>query len=85
MWKLKNSVDAVHVKTLLESCKEIVPGILSFEVGIRQDGKEANVDVVLISSFEDEKSLEGYQVHPHHKSISGQIGPLRESRYVLDF
>lgn len=84
MWKLKDPADAPRFKALLDSCAALVPGIRQFEVGIRQPGREANADVVLVSTFDDAAALDAYQNHPDHKAVSAQLGPLRESRHVLD-
>jgi quinol monooxygenase YgiN len=84
MWKLRDPADAARFKALLDSCIGLVPGMLQFEVGIRADGLEANVDVVLVSAFADTAALDAYQSHPHHRAVSAQLGPLRESRHVLD-
>jgi quinol monooxygenase YgiN len=84
MWKLKDPADAPHFKALLDSCNGLVPGMLQFEVGTRTDGFESHADVLLVSTFEDAAALEAYQTHPHHREVSAQIGPLRESRQVFD-
>lgn len=84
MWKLRNPADAPRFKALLDSCAALVPGMRQFEVGIRSDGLDANVDVVLVSTFEDAAALDAYQHHPQHVAVSAQLGPLRESRTVLD-
>jgi len=85
MWKLKNAADAPRFKELLDSCKSLVPGMHEFDVGIRRDDLEANVDVVLVSSFADVAALDAYQQHPHHKAVAAQLGPLRDARSVLDY
>lgn len=85
MWKLKNAADAPRFKALLDSCKGLVPGMHEFDVGIRADDLEANVDVVLVSTFEDAASFDAYLHHPHHKAVGAQLGPLREARSVLDY
>jgi quinol monooxygenase YgiN len=85
MWTLHEAADAPRFKALLDSCNGIVPGMLGFEVGIRSDKLEASCDVVLVSSFTDQTALEAYQHHPHHKAVSAQLGPLRETRSVLDY
>jgi quinol monooxygenase YgiN len=85
MWKLKNAGDAPRFKELLDSCRGLVPGMHEFDVGIRADDLEANVDVVLVSTFEDAASLDAYLHHPHHKAVSAQLGPLRDTRSVLDY
>ena len=85
MWTLKQTIDAPRFKELLESCGAVVPGILSFHVGIKTPTLEGNVDVVLVSVFSDRTALDAYQQHPHHKAISAQLSELRNTRSVLDF
>jgi len=85
MWTLRNPADAPRFKLLLDSCKGLVPGMLQFEVGVRTEGREANVDVMLVSAFTDAGALHAYQHHPHHKAVSAQLGPLRQTRSVLDY
>jgi quinol monooxygenase YgiN len=85
MWKLKNPADAAEFKARLDACCNLVPGMLEFEVGIRSEPLDANVDVVLISTFADAASLAAYQKHPEHQAVSAILGGLRESRTVLDF
>jgi hypothetical protein len=84
MWKLLDASQASHFKALLDSCAGLVPGMLEFEVSTRAVGLEANVDVMLNSLFTDTSSLAAYQIHPQHKAVSAQLGPLRETRSVLD-
>ena len=85
MWTLRDAADAPRFKALLDSCKGLVPGMIEFEVGIRSEGLEANADVVLVSAFADVTALDAYQVHAHHKAVSAQLGPLRDTRHVLDY
>ena len=85
IWSLHQPTDAPRFKALLDSCRAIVPGIVEFEVGIRTEGLEANADVVLVSTFENQAVLDAYQVHPHHKDVLAQLGPLRNARHVVDY
>jgi heme-degrading monooxygenase HmoA len=85
MWKLKNPGDAPHFKAQLDSCRDLVPGMLKFEVATRTTALEANCDVVLYSVFESATALAAYQKHPQHQHISSGLGALRESRSVLDY
>ena len=84
MWKLHDPRDAARFKALRDSCATLVPGMEQFEVGIRGEALEANVDVVLVSLFADRAALDAYQNHPHHKNVSAQLGALREVRHVID-
>jgi len=85
MWKLRDPLDAGRFKLLLDSCQGLVAGMLEFEVAIRSEALDATVDVVLVSTFADAAALDAYQQHPHHQAVSAQLGPLRESRNVLDY
>lgn len=85
MWSLKDPAEAPRFKQLLDGCKDLVPGMLEFEVGIRTPGLEANADVILVSTFADAAALDAYQRHPQHQAVGAQLGPLRETRSVLDY
>lgn len=85
MWKLKDSSQAAEFQELLLSCQNLVPGMLEFEVGIREAELEANVDVVLCSRFADAEALKTYANHPHHQSVAAKLGLMREQRHVLDY
>lgn len=84
MWKLIDVGKSAHFKALLDSCAGLVPGMLEFEVSTRALGLEANVDVMLNALFTDAAAVDAYQNHSHHKAVSAQLGPLRETRNVLD-
>ena len=85
MWKLRNPRDAAKFKAQLDSCQGLVPGMREFEVAVRTEGLEANVDVVLVSAFDDRAALQAYLEHPVHVEVSAVLGGLRESRTVLDY
>ena len=84
MWKLKNPAQAAHFKARLDTCGDLTDGILAFDVAIRSEGLEGNVDVMLVSAFNNEAALAAYQNHPHHQLVSAELGLMRESRHVLD-
>ncbi len=85
IWTLRNPEDADRFKDLLDSCAQLVPGMLSFDVGARSEGLESNADVVLVSSFSSREALEAYLHHPHHKEVAAQLGPMRLQRAVVDY
>ncbi len=85
MFNLKRAEDAPKVKALLDSCKDLVPGMHEFEVGIKTEGLEANADVVLVSTFVDAAALAAYQPHPHHQSVVAQIREMAAGRHVVDY
>jgi quinol monooxygenase YgiN len=92
MWKLKDhaegfdrAANAAKMKTLLEGCANIVPGIIKFEVALAQDGLEASYDVVLYSEFADKAALDNYAEHPAHQAIKPFIGAVRDARQCMDY
>jgi quinol monooxygenase YgiN len=85
MWTLRDPSAAPRFKQLLDSCKNLVPGMLAFDVGLRSGSLEANADVVLVSRFANASALDAYLNHPHHKTVAAQLGPMREHRHVLDY
>ncbi|MGC4079958.1 MAG: Dabb family protein [Rubrivivax sp.] len=85
MWTLKDKADAPRFKAELDSCAALVPGMLHFRAAIAEPGFEANVDVLLDSTFADAAALDAYQNHPHHQTVAKILGTLRQTRHVLDY
>ncbi|WP_211466557.1 Dabb family protein [Collimonas silvisoli] len=91
-WKLKEHAEgadkasnALQLKALLDSCADIVPGILKFEAVIAQPGLEATYDVLLNSEFASLEALDAYQNHPAHVAIKPFFGAVREARQCMDY
>lgn len=91
-WKLKDQAEgadraanARKMKALLDSCADLVPGIVKFEAALAQPGLEATYDVVLYSEFADRAALDAYQEHPSHEAIKPFIGAVREARQCMDY
>jgi heme-degrading monooxygenase HmoA len=92
MWKLKDhaegadrAANAAKMKALLDDCRDIVPGIVEFEVALAQPGLEATYDVVLYSVFADKAALDAYQDHPRHVAVKPFIGAVRLERQCMDY
>ena len=92
MWQLKDhaeGADKAHnlqkMKALLESCKELVPGIVRLDVAVAQPGLEATCDIIMISEFVSVEALDAYQSHPHHVAMKPFIGAIRQTRHCMDF
>ena len=92
MWKLKASAEgcnrvtnAAKMKTMLDACANLVPGILKFEAVVAQPGLEATYDVILYSEFENKAALDAYQVHPDHVALKPFFGAVREERQCMDY
>lgn len=85
MWTVNRPEDIEPFAAELRSCKDLVAGMRSFEVGTRTDGYDANHDVVLVSSFDDAAALDAYVKHPHHQQVVAKLATMRRSRAVLDY
>jgi quinol monooxygenase YgiN len=92
MWKLKDhaegadrAANAARMKALLDGCRDIVPGIVEFEVALASAGLEATYDVVLYSVFADKAALDAYQDHPKHVAVKPFIGAVRLERQCMDY
>ncbi|MDI3294044.1 Dabb family protein [Janthinobacterium tructae] len=91
-WKLKDhaegadrATNALKLKALLDSCSDLVPGILKFEAAVAQPGLEATYDIVLYSEFASRAALDAYQNHPEHVKIKPFLGAVREARQCMDY
>jgi len=90
MWKLKGEGAAKReniqkMKSALESCRDAVPGMLKYEIGVDIGTDSGPWDIALCSEFTDRAALDAYQQHPKHLAIKPIIGPLRESRAAVDY
>ena len=92
MWKLKEhaegadrATNAARMKTMLDACAGLVPGILKLEVVLAQPGLEATYDVLLYSEFADRAALDAYQQHPDHVALKPFFGAVREARQCMDY
>ena len=92
MWKLKDhaegadkAANATRMKAKLDACRDLVPGIVEFEVALAQPDLEATYDVVLYSVFADKAALDAYQDHPKHVAVKPFIGAVRLERQCMDY
>jgi quinol monooxygenase YgiN len=90
MWKLKGEgaakQDSIRrVKTALETCKGIVPGMLKYEIGVDLGIGNAPWDIVVYSEFSSREALDAYHEHPAHVAIKPVVAEARESRGMVDY
>lgn len=92
MWKLKEHAEGadkaanmVKMKSMLDACAALVPGMLAFETALAQPGLESTYDVVLYSEFASKAALDAYQAHPDHVALKPFIGAVREARQCMDY
>lgn len=88
MWKLKEEnkkENAEKIKISLEALKCDIEEIVEIEVGIDINKSDAAYDVALYSTFNSQKDLDAYQVHPKHKEAGIFIKNVVINRIVVDY
>ena len=66
-----------------------IPGVVRVDAGERVSTPRPNVDktydVAVVIWFKDQGALEQYQVHPKHKAMLQELGPLIDHTVAYDF
>ena len=66
-----------------------IPGVTRVDAGAMLPSPRPNVDrtydVAVVMWFKDRAALESYQLHPRHKAMLQEVGPLVERAVVYDF
>ena len=69
----------------LEQLADQIPGIVEMKVHT-QPLESSNCDVMLDSTFEDEKSLSRYSAHPLHVAVAmGKVRPYVKTRTCIEY
>ena len=71
------------MRELLTSLVDIVPGLVSAEVGFNYNPK--GFDIALYSVFESKESLDGYQIHPDHLKVKEFVHSVIIDRVCADY
>jgi len=79
-----------ETESFLKRAKEAlgaIPGVGNLRVGTGLGVKsDVSYPVALVMEFEDEKTLEAYQVHPEHQRFVREIvGPIEDDKQVYDY
>ena len=80
--KADNLAEAVR---LLTGCRELVPGIMGFEVVLGANHPACTADLMLVSQFTDQSALDDYQNHPQHKALKPFMSNAVAHRECMDF
>lgn len=90
MWNFDESISkddresaSKKIKNDLEALGDIIDGVVEIRVGLNTM-TSSNVDIMLDSTFKDEKALNSYQSHPEHKKVGAFIKGLMCSRKCFD-
>lgn len=92
MWQLKDyaegsdkATNAMKMITLLDSCRDLVPGFLHLEISVAQPDMESTYDIVLYAEFSDKVALNAYLHHPQHKAIKAVVMAISSARQCMDY
>ncbi len=92
LWVLKDEYSDEEKKEIKRGIKEgleglagKIPGLVDIKVNT-EPLASSNCDVMLDSTFEDEKSLTRYSAHPLHVAVAtGKVRPYTASRTCMDY
>lgn len=88
IWKYREEVDQQtrrdHVD-LLRRLKNLLPGIISFEVGLDKIRLPRSYDTGLVAVFADRSVLEAYTIHPEHVAVADFGKTISEHVASVDF
>lgn len=91
LWNFVESLDETgrveagqKMKELLEGLKDKVPGVVELKVVVNEISS-SNRDIALVSSFENEEALKGYQTHPEHVAAGQYVRSVTCERACMDY
>lgn len=92
LWKLKEEYSdeekqqiKLEIKNGLESLAGQIPGLIEIKVQI-DCLESSNMDLMLDSTFADEKSLKEYSIHPKHVEVAdSKVRPYTAIRSCIDY
>ena len=87
-WKYKGEADhaarSAHIAAL-RALVDVVPEIVSFEVGSDILHLERSFDTGLVATFADREALDAYTVHPEHQRVAAMGKEISERVVSVDF
>ncbi len=82
---LTQSQAIAKIRAGLEALPARIPELRSLVVGVNALPAEQASDLALVTTFDDWKALEAYQVHPDHQAVAALIRQVVRERRVIDF
>ena len=87
-WKYKNETSAEqraeHIAKL-RNLPNVIPNILSFEVGADILHLERSFDTGLVATYPDREALDAYTIHPEHQVVANLGKQIAEKVVSVDF
>lgn len=87
-WKYKTDTSAEqreeHIAKL-KNLPNVIPNILSFNVGADILHLERSFDTGLVATYPDREALDFYTVHPEHQTVASLGKQIAEKVVSVDF
>ena len=87
-WKYKPEISAEqraeHIAKL-KNLPNVIPDILSFNVGADVLHLERSFDTGLVATYPDRAALDAYTVHPSHQEVAALGKEIAEKVVSVDF
>ena len=87
-WKYKTeTTDAERAEHIarLKKLPDLIPDVLSFEVGADILHLERSFDTGLVATYADRAALDAYTIHPEHQSVANLGKQIAEKVVSVDF
>ena len=81
----KRQAHAEEIKQRLEALLDLIPEIITIEIGINFNATDNCSDIALYSEFSSRSDLHKYQSHPEHLALVPFVNSLTEARRVVDY
>ena len=92
MWKIKESHEEGNkdelmdrIKEELEGLKNVIPEIITMEIGRNSNELPTSFDIALYSEFESQEDLDTYKDHPEHLKVAQFIRQVTADAVVVDY
>lgn len=87
-WEFENKnkqENLKEMKVLLETLPSLIPEIVEYEIGLNVKDSELAMDMVLISSFNDEAAYKVYATHPEHRLVVEALHKVTSKAVIVDY
>ena len=91
MWRVRGESISEREKNVeklvrsFESLRGHVPGLISLELGVDVSKVDYACDVVLVTEFDSQNSLDSYATHPEHLRVKTELTDIRIARHQVDY
>lgn len=74
-----------RLKASIDAMEQAVPEVKYLQTGVNFNPRPQAFDLVLVSDFESEESLDIYRDHPQHQAVMNVIREVVEKVHVVDY